>query len=339
MSKEIYKNKTILITGGTGSFGKNFIKKILKDKLPFKKIIIFSRDELKQHEMKLSEDFNEKKYNQLRFFIGDVRDRERLFWALKEVDYVVHAAALKQILTGEYNPFEAIKTNVIGSQNIVDAALNNNVKKVIALSTDKAVSPVNLYGASKLCSDKLIISSNNIKGKKKISFSIVRYGNVTGSRGSVIPEFLKQKKYGNFLVTEKSMTRFNISLESAVEMVLWTLKNAIGGEIIIPKIKAFRVVDLAKAIDPKLKIKFTGIRPGEKIHEELISTADNLNTYDIGKYYALLNDEKKILSYYEKKFNAKKVPINFSYTSESQNNLLKNLELKKLIKEYLSKKE
>ena len=336
MSKEIYKNKTILITGGTGSFGKNFIKRILKDKLPFKKIIIFSRDELKQHEMKLSEDFDEKKYNQLRFFIGDVRDRDRLSWALKEVDYVIHAAALKQILTGEYNPFEAIKTNVLGSQNIIDAALNSNVKKVIALSTDKAVSPVNLYGATKLCSDKLFISSNNIKGEKKISFSVVRYGNVTGSRGSVIPEFLKQKKHGNFLVTEKSMTRFNISLESAIEMVLWALKNSIGGEVIIPKLKAFRVVDLAKAVDPTLKIEFTGVRPGEKIHEELISVADNLNTYDIGKYYILLNQDEKLISFYKKNFKAKKIPGNFNYTSERKNTHLNNLELKKIIKEYLT---
>jgi UDP-N-acetylglucosamine 4,6-dehydratase len=336
MSKEIYKNKTILITGGTGSFGKNFIKRILKDKLPFKKIIIFSRDELKQHEMKLSEDFDEKKYNQLRFFIGDVRDRDRLSWALKEVDYVIHAAALKQILTGEYNPFEAIKTNVLGSQNIIDAALNSNVKKVIALSTDKAVSPVNLYGATKLCSDKLFISSNNIKGEKKISFSVVRYGNVTGSRGSVIPEFLKQKKHGNFLVTEKSMTRFNISLESAIEMVLWALKNSIGGEVIIPKLKAFRVVDLAKAVDPTLKIEFTGVRPGEKIHEELISVADNLNTYDIGKYYILLNQDEKLISFYKKNFKAKRISGNFNYTSEHKNTHLNNLELKKIIKEYLT---
>jgi len=307
MSKEIYKNKTILITGATGSFGKDFIKEILKKKLPFKKIIIFSRDELKQHEMKFSNDFNEKKYTQLRFFLGDIRDKDRLLYAFKEVDYVIHAAA------------------------------GCDVKKVIALSTDKAVSPVNLYGATKLCSDKLFISSNNIRGKKNISFSLVRYGNVTGSRGSVIPEFIKQKKNGQFLITDLNMTRFNISLRSSVSMVLWSLENSIGGEIIVPKLKAYRVIDLAKAIDKKLKIKITGIRQGEKIHEELISKADNLNAYDISKYFVILNNEKKLLSYYKKKFNAKKTPNNFHYSSEAKSNFLDNSELKKMISNFEKK--
>jgi len=307
MSKEIYKNKTILITGATGSFGKDFIKEILKKKLPFKKIIIFSRDELKQHEMKFSNDFNEKKYTQLRFFLGDIRDKDRLLYAFKEVDYVIHAAALKQVLTGEYNPFEFIKTNVIGAQNIIDAAIGCDVKKVIALSTDKAVSPVNLYGATKLCSDKLFISSNNIRGKKNISL------------------FIKQKKNGQFLITDLNMTRFNISLRSSVSMVLWSLENSIGGEIIVPKLKAYRVIDLAKAIDKKLKIKITGIRQGEKIHEELISKADNLNAYDISKYFVILNNEKKLLSYYKKKFNAKKTPNNFHYSSEAKSKLKRSL--------------
>ena len=337
MSKEIYKNKTILITGATGSFGKDCIKEILKKKLPFKKIIIFSRDELKQHEMKFSNDFNEKKYTQLRFFLGDIRDKDRLLYAFKEVDYVIHAAALKQVLTGEYNPFEFIKTNVIGAQNIIDAAIACDVKKVIALSTDKAVSPVNLYGATKLCSDKLFISSNNIRGKKNISFSLVRYGNVTGSRGSVIPEFIKQKKNGQFLITDPNMTRFNISLRSSVSMVLWSLENSIGSEIIVPKLKAYRVIDLAKAIDKKLKIKITGIRQGEKIHEELISKADNLNAYDIGKYFVILNNEKKLLSYYKRKFNAKKTPNNFYYSSEAKSNFLGNSELKKMISNFEKK--
>ena len=337
MSKEIYKNKTILITGATGSFGKDFIKEILNKKLPFKKIIIFSRDELKQHEMKFSNDFNEKKYTQLRFFLGDIRDKDRLLYAFKEVDYVIHAAALKQVLTGEYNPFEFIKTNVIGAQNIIDAAIGCDVKKVIALSTDKAVSPVNLYGATKLCSDKLFISSNNIRGNKNISFSLVRYGNVTGSRGSVIPEFIKQKKNGQFLITDLNMTRFNISLRSSVSMVLWSLDNSIGGEIIVPKLKAYRVIDLAKAIDKKLKIKIKGIRQGEKIHEELISKADNLNAYDIGKYFVILNNEKKLLSYYNKKFNAKKTPNNFHYSSEAKSNFLDNSELKKMISNFEKK--
>ena len=330
MSKN-FKNKTILITGATGSFGKTFIKHILKKKLPFRKIIIFSRDELKQHEMKVSQDFNELKNKQLRFFIGDIRDKDRLIWAFKDVDYVIHAAALKQVPTGEYNPFEVIKTNVIGAQNIIEASINSNVKKVISLSTDKAVSPVNLYGATKLCSDKLFISANNIKGNQNISFSVVRYGNVTGSRGSVLPEFLRQKKNGKFLITDKSMTRFNISLVESVEMVLWSLENTIGGEIIIPKIRSFKVIDLAKAVDPNLKIEIIGIRQGEKIHEELISAADNLNTYDTKKYYILLDRNKRLISYYKKKFRAKKTPRNFIYSSENRNEFLNLTELKKII--------
>ena len=330
-----FKNKTILITGATGSFGKTFIQKILKQKLLFKKIIIFSRDELKQHEMKVSDDFNEVRNKQLRFFIGDIRDKDRLIWAFKDVDYVIHAAALKQVPTGEYNPFEVIKTNVIGAQNIIEASINNKVKKVISLSTDKAVSPANLYGATKLCSDKLFISANNIKGKQNISFSVVRYGNVTGSRGSVLPEFLKQKKNGKFLITDKSMTRFNISLDEAVEMVLWSLENSIGGEIIIPKIKSFKVVDLAKAVDPKLKIEVIGIRQGEKIHEELISIADNINTYDTKKYFLLLDQNKKLIAYYKKKFKAIKTPPNFVYSSGNRNKFLNNVELKKIIKHNL----
>jgi len=332
MSKN-FKNKTILITGATGSFGKTFIKHILKKKLPFRKIIIFSRDELKQHEMKVSQDFNELKNKQLRFFIGDIRDKDRLIWAFKDVDYVIHAAALKQVPTGEYNPFEVIKTNVIGAQNIIEASINSNVKKVISLSTDKAVSPVNLYGATKLCSDKLFISANNIKGNQNISFSVVRYGNVTGSRGSVLPEFLRQKKNGKFLITDKSMTRFNISLVESVEMVLWSLENTIGGEIIIPKIRSFKVIDLAKAVDPNLKIEIIGIRQGEKIHEELISAADNLNTYDTKKYYMLLDRNKRLVSYYKKKFKAKKTPHNFIYSSGNKNEFLNITELKKIIKQ------
>ena len=334
MSKEIFKNKNIIITGGTGSFGKSFISNILKNKIPFKKVIIFSRDELKQHEMRVSDEFNEQKNNQLRFFIGDVRDKDRLIWALKEVDYVIHAAALKQVSTGEYNPFEVIKTNIIGAQNIIDASIYNNVQKVISLSTDKAVSPVNLYGASKLCSDKLFISSNNIKGKKNIFFTIVRYGNVTASRGSVIPEFIKQKKNKHFLITDKLMTRFNISLQNAVEMVLWSLKNAKGSEIIIPKIKSYKIVDLAKAIEPGFKHKIIGIRKGEKIHEELISKDDAFGAYDIGKYYVLL-EEKKIINYYKKKFKAKKLNLEFSYSSKDEKNHLSVKELRKIIKDYI----
>ena len=325
MSKN-FKNKTILITGATGSFGKTFIKHILKKKLPFRKIIIFSRDELKQHEMKVSQDFNELKNKQLRFFIGDIRDKDRLIWAFKDVDYVIHAAALKQVPTGEYNPFEVIKTNVIGAQNIIEASINSNVKKVISLSTDKAVSPVNLYGATKLCSDKLFISANNIKGHQNISFSVVRYGNVTGSRGSVLPEFLRQKKNGKFLITDKSMTRFNISLVESVEMVLWSLENTIGGEIIIPKIRSFKVIDLAKAVDPNLKIEIIGIRQGEKIHEELISQSDSRLTIDIGKYYLILPHT----NLFKKYKNYKKLKKNFIYRSDLNNQWLKKNDLKKM---------
>ena len=332
--KSIYKNKSILITGGTGSFGKTFIKYLLKKKYPFKKIIIFSRDELKQHEMSQSSDFNEKNFKQLRYFIGDVRDKDRLNWATKEVDYIIHSAALKQVPTGEYNPFEVIKTNIVGSQNVVESAINNNVKKVISLSTDKAVSPINLYGASKLCADKLFISSNNIKGKKKISFSVVRYGNVMGSRGSVLPEFLKQSQRGYFKITDKQMTRFNISLSEAVDMVIWALDNTIGGEIIVPKIPSFRIVDLAKTINNKLKFKLIGVRKGEKIHEDLISKADSLNTYDIEKYYLILNNERNLINYYKKKYKARLVKKDFSYSSDNNKDFLNHFKLKKIISNF-----
>ena len=332
--KTKYKNKSILVTGGTGSFGKHFIKYLLKKKYPFKKIIIFSRDELKQHEMSQSSDFNEKNFKQLRYFIGDVRDKDRLNWATKEVDYIIHSAALKQVPTGEYNPFEVIKTNIFGSQNVVESAINNNVEKVISLSTDKAVSPINLYGASKLCSDKLFISSNNIKGKKKISFSVVRYGNVMGSRGSVLPEFLKQNRRGYFKITDKQMTRFNISLSEAVDMVIWALDNTIGGEIIVPKIPSFKIIDLAKSINNKLKFKLIGVRKGEKIHEDLISKADSLNTYDIKKYYLILNQEKNLINYYKKKYKARLVKKNFSYSSGNNKDFLNHLKLKKIISNF-----
>ena len=308
-----FKNKSILITGGTGSFGKNFVKMLLDKSYKFERIIVFSRDELKQHEMKESEHFNENKFKQLRFFIGDIRDKERLTHALRDVNYIIHAAALNQVPTGEYNPFEVINTNVIGTQNIIDVALNTiEVQKIISLSTDKAVSPINLYGASKLCSDKLVLSSNNIKGKKDITFSVVRYGNVMGSRGSVLPVFLKQKKEKILKITHKDMTRFNILMKDAVKMVEWTLHNGMGGEIVIPKIPSLKVVDLADAIAPSLPKKIIGIRQGEKIHEELISKSESENTYDINKYYVVLNQDENLKKFYIKKFSAKKVKHNFS---------------------------
>ena len=327
-----FKNKSILITGGTGSFGKNFTKMLLNKKYNFERIIIFSRDELKQHEMRESKNFDEKKYGQLRFFIGDIRDKDRLSHALRDVHYIIHAAALKQVPTGEYNPFEVINTNVIGTQNILDAALNSkDVEKIISLSTDKAVSPLNLYGASKLCSDKLVLSANNIKGKKNISFSVVRYGNVMGSRGSVLPVFLKQMKENILKITDKKMTRFNIVMKDAIELVNWSMNNSVGCEIIVPKIPSIKVIDLAEAVSPNSKKEIIGIRQGEKIHEELISKSESEVTYDIGKYYVVLNHDKKLINYYIKKFDAKKVNSNFSYDSENNEKYLTIKEIKKLI--------
>ncbi len=330
------KGRTILITGGTGSFGRSFLYTLIKKNYPFKKIIIFSRDELKQHEMKTIKLFNDGLDKRLRYFIGDVRDKDRLIEAFRDVDYIVHAAALKQVPTGEYNPFETLKTNVIGAQNIIDAAISSpKVSKVIALSTDKAVSPINLYGASKLCADKLFVSANNIVGKKDIKFSVVRYGNVMGSRGSVLPEFLKQQKKQNFFtITDKEMTRFNISLKEAVDMVLWSLQNMYGGEIIIPKIKAFKITDLARAINNKMAHKIIGIRDGEKKHEELINEADSLNTYSASKYYVLLSQFKSLIPYYKKKFKATKVNKAFKYNSNTVGEFLSINQLKKIINKY-----
>ena len=323
-------HKVILLTGGTGSFGKEFVKIALKKFPKIKKLIIFSRDELKQYEMKKI--YDEKKYPCMRYFIGDVRDLPRLQFATKEVDYIIHAAALKQVDTAEYNPFEYVKTNILGAQNIVHCALENNIKKVVALSTDKAVSPINLYGATKLCSDKIVLSANNFKGNNKCIFSVVRYGNVTASRGSVIPLFLeKLKKKETINITDKNMTRFNISLNDGVEMVMWSLKNSFGNEIMIPKIKSYKLLDLVKAMGIN-KYKFTGIRPGEKIHEELINLEESLNTLDIGKYFIVLQNRRdvKILNYYKKKFKGKFLRDRFSYNSESAKKL--NIsELKKLI--------
>ena len=326
-NKTFLKNKTLLVTGGTGSFGKKFVETLLINYKSIKKIIIFSRDELKQFEMEQDLGKNKK----LRFFLGDLRDKDRIYRALDDVDIVVHAAALKQVPKAEYNPFEYIKTNVIGAQNLVEACLDKNIQNVIALSTDKAVSPINLYGATKLCSDKLFLAANNIKGKKKIKFSVVRYGNVMGSRGSVIPFFLKHIKKGYFPVTDKNMTRFNMSIMDSVNMVLWSIQNNQGAEIFVPKIPSYKILDLAKSLGPKCKIKITGIRPGEKIEEELITKSESRNTIDIGKYYVILdNASMNIKKYYmNKKF--KKVKENFSYTSGTNNKFLSINELKKII--------
>jgi UDP-N-acetylglucosamine 4,6-dehydratase/5-epimerase len=322
-------NKTILITGGTGSFGNNFLEFLLKKYKKIKKIIIFSRDELKQSDM--VEKYNPKKFPNIRFFLGDVRDLNRLKIAMSEVDYVVHAAALKQVVAAEYNPFEAIKTNILGAQNIIEASLSSpKVKKVISLSTDKAAAPINLYGASKLCSDKLMIAANNMVGKKNLSFSVVRYGNVMGSRGSVIPKFNLQKKKNILTVTHKEMTRFNITLEQSIEMVDWAISKSIGGEIIIPKIPSFKVIDLAKVIAPNAKINFIGIRQGEKIHEDLITNSESINTLDYKKYFLIVSDKKKIQKLYISK-GARKVSKDFYYNSGTNKKFLNKSEIKSLL--------
>ena len=281
----MFKKNTFLITGGTGSFGKRFTEVLIKAYKP-KKIIIFSRDELKQHEMQKNLSWN--KSTEMRYFIGDVRDLSRLERAMKNVDIVVHAAALKHVPIAEYNPFEAIKTNVIGAQNVIQACLSSSVKKVVALSTDKAAAPINLYGATKLASDKLFISANNYKGSRDIKFSVVRYGNVMGSRGSVIPHFYETSKKNYIHITHKDMTRFNITLEEGIDLVIHSLKNMWGGELFVPKIPSFKIYDLAKAIAPKIKPKIVGIRPGEKIHEEMITETDSLNAAEFKNYFVIL---------------------------------------------------
>lgn len=324
-------NKVILITGGTGSFGRVFCQEILNKYPKIKKIIILSRDEFKQYEMRT--EIPKKFLNKFRFFIGDIRDKSRLLMAFSGVDIVIHAAALKQVPAAEYNPFEFIKTNIYGAQNIIEASIYNNVKKIIALSTDKASSPINLYGATKLCSDKLFLSSNNIIGKTKITFSVVRYGNVMGSRGSVVPKFIEQKTKGFFTITDKNMTRFNLSLKESVNLVFEAIRySKIGGEIFVPIIPSYRILDLAKAVDSKCKIKTIGIRPGEKIHEELISTVESRYTVKFKNKFIILpnlnkKNEDKYLSVYGKKF----VANNFVYRSDLNSKFLSINELKKLI--------
>lgn len=305
--------KSILITGGTGSFGKMFTKMILNRYPDVKRLVIYSRDELKQFEM--AQTYPHKEFPQVRFFIGDIRDGERFKRACEGIDVIIHAAALKQVPTAEYNPMEAVKTNVMGAENVINAALDSEVKIVIALSTDKAAAPINLYGATKLVSDKLFIAANNIKGKRNLRFSVVRYGNVMGSRGSVIPFFLEKAKKNNVLpITHREMTRFNISLQEGVEMVLWAIENAIGGELFVPKIPSYKIETLARAISPHAKLEDIGIRPGEKLHEEMITASDSFNTIEFDKYYAILpsdaNKEK-----YLKHFNAWEVEKGFTYNS------------------------
>lgn len=327
-----YKKKSLLITGGTGSFGKFFLRYIINKNITFKKVIIFSRDEFKQSEM--AKEYSVSNYPFLRYFLGDIRDKDRLQRALDGIDIVIHAAALKQVPAAEYNPWEYIKTNIIGASNLIEASLDTSVSKVIALSTDKAAAPVNLYGATKLCSDKLFVAANNIVGKKNKTFSIVRYGNVMASRGSVIPLFKKQKENGLLTITHKEMTRFNISLEEAVKMVLWSIENLVGGEILVPKIPSYKIMDIAKVIAPRAKHKISGIRPGEKIHEELITKTDSEDAYDLDNYYVVVPNPYSVK--FLKKFPyAKKVKRGFYYSSDNNPQFLKLNELKKILKEYL----
>lgn len=278
--------KSILITGGTGSFGKKFVETILLQYPEVERLVVFSRDELKQFEM--AQRFSDEAFSQIRYFIGDVRDRERLSKAMEGIDIVIHAAALKQVPACEYNPFEAIKTNIHGAQNVIEAAIERGVKQVVALSTDKAAAPINLYGATKLCSDKLFVAANNFRGKHDIKFSVVRYGNVMGSRGSVIPFFMEKKSEGVLPITDERMTRFNITLEDGVKLVLYALENMWGGEIFVPKIPSYKITEVADAVAPGCEMKIVGIRPGEKLHEEMITITDALSTVEFDKYFVIL---------------------------------------------------
>jgi UDP-N-acetylglucosamine 4,6-dehydratase (inverting) len=327
-------HKSILITGGTGSLGKELTKTILKKWPKVKRLVIYSRDEQKQFQM--AQEFPESEFSAIRYFIGDVRDLERLKRAFLGIEYVIHAAAMKHVHIAEYNPDECVKTNIGGAENVIKACLNSDVKNVVALSTDKACAPINLYGATKLTSDKLFIAANNIKGNKEIKFSVVRYGNVMGSNGSVIPFFMKKREAGFLPITDLNMTRFNISLAGGVEMVLHAMSNAWGGELYVPKIPSYKITDIAKAISPNSELKVVGVRPGEKIHEEMITPSDSFNTYDLGKYYVILPAQPIWdLNEFIKINNAKLVEPGFSYNS-GENTEWETVEsLRRLIKEHL----
>ncbi len=329
----IQDDLSILITGATGSFGNAFVQKLLNKNPNIRRLVIFSRDELKQYQMSLK--FPHSKYPGIRYFLGDIRDYDRLVEAFQSIDIVIHAAALKQVPAAEYNPFEFIKTNVIGSENIIRAARSTSVSKVIALSTDKASSPANLYGATKLCSDKLFVAANNIVGSCSKSFSVVRYGNVLGSRGSVIPLFLNQAKLGKLSITDPSMTRFSISLTDAVKMVMWSMGNTIGGEIIVPKLPSYKIKDVAEAIAPNKEYNIIGVRPGEKIHEEMISIADSETTYDIGNYYLICPYETSVNCIHDKHPIAKQVGRGFSYNSGDNSDFLSVEEIRSEISKHV----
>ena len=322
--------QSILITGGTGSFGKEFVSYILNNHPEVERLVIFSRDELKQWEMQQL--YPMSKFPQLRYFLGDVRDLDRLKMAFDRIDTIVHAAALKQVPAAEYNPMEFIRTNVLGADNIVKACLDTGVQRVVALSTDKAAAPVNLYGATKLCSDKLFVVANNIKGDRNLRFSVVRYGNVMGSRGSVIPYFMDKASTGELPITDPKMTRFNITLEEGVQMVVWAIANAIGGEVFVPKIPSYRILDVAEAIGPGCIKPVVGIRPGEKIHEEMITTADSFSTFDLGRYYAILSAGSAAMPNYNRMQDAVSVEPGFTYNSGSNDHFLTVDQIRHLIR-------
>ncbi len=327
--KSCLEGKSILVTGGTGSFGKAFVATLLRDHPEVRRIVVYSRDELKQFEM--AQTFPQTRTGRVRYFIGDVRDRDRLRRACEGVDIVVHAAALKQVPAAEYNPMECIKTNIHGAENVVEAALDHSIEVVVALSTDKAAAPINLYGATKLCSDKLFIAANNFRGARKTRFSVVRYGNVLGSRGSVIPFFLERRRTGVLPITDPRMTRFNISLQEGVTMVLRAIAEAQGGEIFVPKIPSYRILDVAEAIAPSCRREIVGIRPGEKIHEEMITTSDALCTLDLGHIFAILPAGVSLAEYASAN-GGKPVPEGFHYNSAENTDWLTVAQLRDLIR-------
>lgn len=331
-------DKSILITGGTGSLGKRLVSRLLSEYPGIKRLVVFSRDELKQFEM--AQEFPPSSHPQIRYFIGDIRDADRVARSLEGIDVVIHAAALKQVPTAEYNPFECIKTNVIGAQNLIEACINAGVKNVVALSTDKAAAPVNLYGATKLCSDKLFVAANNIRGSHDIRFSVVRYGNVMGSRGSVIPFFLEQRKKGDIPITDPAMTRFNISLDGGVDLVLHALEHSIGGEIYIPKIPSYRITEVAEAIAPGVPQTVVGIRPGEKLHEEMITASDAPNTLETETNYVIVpmlyqESRDDLMARYTAHHNGRAVPSNFCYNSGENTEWLSVDELRALIRKHV----
>jgi UDP-N-acetylglucosamine 4,6-dehydratase (inverting) len=323
--------KSILVTGGTGSFGKKFIETILLKYPEIERLVVYSRDELKQFEM--AQRYSNATFSQLRYFIGDVRDKERLNRALEGIDIVVHAAALKQVPACEYNPFEAIKTNIWGAQNVIEASIDRGIKQVVALSTDKAAAPINLYGATKLCSDKLFVAANNFKGKHDIKFSVVRYGNVMGSRGSVIPFFMEKRKTGTLPITDERMTRFNISLEEGANLVIYALANMWGGELFVPKIPSYRILDVAEAIAPRCKRTVVGMRPGEKLHEEMVTETDALNTAEFKDYFVILPSTPLWnLDKFVQAFGGKKCEVGFKYSSGTNTEWLTVDQIRTLIK-------